>query len=152
MKPENVEHRVHRGQPEQQDLLGHKESAVFRGLPVLRAREVKPEPEVKKETPGTPATPAAHRDQRVIPDLLALPVKKVNPVSEGHRDYRDHRVLPEREVRQANRERKVKPENPDLLVLRGSPVHRDLKVTGASQDLQAHRDRRESGDLRGLGG
>lgn len=140
MKPENVEHRahrdrqarrgqrgllvlvvrrghrVHRGQPEQQDLLGHKESAVFRGLPVLRAREVKPEPEVKKETPGTPA---AHRDQRVIPDLLALPVK---------------------------------PENPDLLVLRGSPVHRDLKVTGASQDLQAHRDRRESGDLRGLGG
>lgn len=173
MKPENVEHRahrdrqarrgqrgllvlvvrrghrVHRGQPEQQDLLGHKESAVFRGLPVLRAREVKPEPEVKKETPGTPA---AHRDQRVIPDLLALPVKKVNPVSEGHRDYRDHRVLPEREVRQANRERRVKPENPDLLVLRGSPVHRDLKVTGASQDLQAHRDRRESGDLRGLGG
>ena len=68
------------------------------------------------------------------------------------------------------RARKAIKVTPDLLVLRGSPVlrdllakpdprvnpgqevspvHRDLKGTGASQDLQAHRDRRESGDLRG---
>lgn len=124
----NVVNRAYRGQPEQQDLLGHKESAVFRGLQVLRAREVKPEPEVKKETPGTPA---AHRDQRVIPDLLALPVKKANPVSVGLRDYRGHRVQPEREGRQAK---------PDLRVNRGP---KETRV------LLAHRDRRESGELRG---
>lgn len=128
----NVVNRAYRGQLVQPDRRGREESRVFRGRQVRSVPVVKPVPEEKR------ATLAARRGRRVtqalkaIPDLLALPVKKANPVSGGHRGYRGHRVLPEREGRQAK---------PDLRVNRGP---KETRV------LLAHRDRRESGELRGL--
>lgn len=128
----NVVNRAYRGQLVQPDRRGREESRVFRGRQVRSVPVVKPVPEEKR------ATLAARRGRRVtqalkaIPDLLALPVKKANPVSGGHRGYRGHRVLPEREGRQAKQ---------DLRVNRGPKEPRVLL---------AHRDRRESGELRGL--
>lgn len=130
-------HRGDRGHGVKPDPWDRKERRVFRGLLVLRAREVKPEPEAKKESREIPED---LRDQKVTlaPEgsrgLRARQVRGDLPEREGRKDCRVwqgreaiqvrlvHRVLPAPEDHKGKKGIKVTPARQALPVSGGRKV------------------------------
>ncbi len=115
------------------DPWDRKERRVFRGLLVLRAREVKPEPEAKKESREIPED---LRDQKVTlaPEgsrgLRARQVRGDLPEREGRKDCR---VWQGREAIQVRLVHRV------YLDLRGQQVASVLRGKKASLVIEVHR-------------
>ncbi len=130
-------HRGYRGRGVKTAPWDRKECRVFRGLLVLRAREVKPEPEAKKESREIPED---LRDQKVTlaPEgsrgLRARQVRGDLPEREGRKDCRvwqgreaiqvrlAHRALPAPEDHRGKKGVKVTPARQVLPVSGGRKV------------------------------
>ncbi|GDG39340.1 hypothetical protein BvCmsKKP001_05035 [Escherichia coli] len=130
-------HRGYRGRGVKTAPWDRKERRVFRGLLVLRAREVKPEPEAKKESREIPED---LRDQKVTlaPEgsrgLRARQVREDQPEREGRKDCRVwqgreaiqvrlvHRALPAPEDHKGKKGIKVTPARQALPVSGGRKV------------------------------
>ncbi|GCR47511.1 hypothetical protein BvCmsHHP012_04178 [Escherichia coli] len=103
-------HRGYRGHGVKPDPWDRKERRVFRGLLVLRAREVKPEPEAKKESREIPED---LRDQKVTlaPEgsrgLRGRLVHRALPAPEDHKGKKGVKVTPARQVLPVSGGRKV---------------------------------------------